>query len=152
MTTITAEQAKALLDGATEGPWLTISRGQNELDAPKYNSGECLVMSEDCEHHPVADCSCNHSCRMDYECEANARLIAAAPDAMETIIAQAARIAELEAERLAADFKLVDRYRAPKTGSFVFPDDVAKIVRALDAANAEIARLKARLEDKEYRE
>ena len=39
-----------------------------------------------------------------------------------------------EAESKAADFRLVDRYRNPKTGIFNFPDDVAAIVRALDAA------------------
>lgn len=39
-----------------------------------------------------------------------------------------------EAERKAADFRLVDRYRNPKTGIFNFPDDVAAIVRALDEA------------------
>ena len=55
------------------------------------------------------------------------------------------RIAELERERDAADHKLVDRYRNPKTGTFSFPGDVAAIVRRLVVERAEAARLRALL-------
>jgi hypothetical protein len=60
----------------------------------------------------------------------------------------AAAIRELEAERdmlrregNPADHALVDRYRNTKTGIFKFPDDVAAIIRRLDAAEAKVARL-----------
>lgn len=48
-----------------------------------------------------------------------------------------AALAEAWAARQAADHALVDRYRNPKTGCFVFPDDVAAIITALDKARAE---------------
>lgn len=55
-------------------------------------------------------------------------------EAADLIAALRERAEAAEAERKAADFRLVDRYRNPKTGIFNFPDDVAAIVRALDAA------------------
>lgn len=37
------------------------------------------------------------------------------------------------ADRTEADHALVDKYRDPKTGSFEFPGDVAKIIRRFEA-------------------
>ena len=49
----------------TPGPWIVV--------------GHKVYAPEDCEHHPVADCTTNHTCREEWEVEANAKLIAAAP-------------------------------------------------------------------------
>jgi len=67
-----------------------------------------------------------------------------------------ARAASAEAklaERDTADFDLIDKYRNPKTGSFSFPGDVAKIIRhfearlaVMDAALGEIERLLVNLQ------
>lgn len=67
----------------TPGPWSVYDCHGDKLDACRFENGAFQVMSVDCDHHAVADCSCNHSCRMEDECEANARLIAAAPDLLE---------------------------------------------------------------------
>jgi hypothetical protein len=69
----------------TPGPWKVAftETGSQYIDAKgKYDYGvqAVLVVAEDCEAHPVADASCNWTCRDGAECEANARLIAAAPD------------------------------------------------------------------------
>ncbi len=55
----------------TPGPWVVI--------------GEQVYAPDDCDHHPVADCTTNHSCRDEWDVEANARLIAAAPDLLEAL-------------------------------------------------------------------
>lgn len=96
--TITAEQAKALKAGITEGPWWS--------DA-KYDDREmgCAVIAARTDSGPppgnptrgmvaLASELLNTEAR---RCEANARAIAAVPDMIDTIIAQDARIAELEA-------------------------------------------------------
>jgi hypothetical protein len=46
--------------------------------------------------------------------------------------------------QLKVDFGLVDKYRRPKSGNFHFPEDVAHIIRKLDAAEAALARLEPR--------
>lgn len=71
----------------TPGPW-TVDRGDGVLDgkAKFPTQARVLVFAEgDCEDHPVADCSCNHTCRTSDECAANARLIAATPDLLEAL-------------------------------------------------------------------
>ncbi len=40
----------------------------------------------DCEYHPVADTSCNETCRSVEEQEANARAISATPDLLAALI------------------------------------------------------------------
>lgn len=55
------------------------------MERSRYENGAFQVFSDDCEHHAIADCSCNHTCRMDDECEANAHLIAAAPELYEAL-------------------------------------------------------------------
>jgi hypothetical protein len=58
-------------DKFTPGPWEA-----DELD---------VFAPSDCPYHPVADCTSNSSCR-DYDTdEANARLIAAAPELLEAL-------------------------------------------------------------------
>lgn len=69
----------------TPGPWYVedmrdFKRENPQWGQPAYEHGGYMVFSPDCDSHPVADCSGNHTCRDEEECEANARLIAAAPD------------------------------------------------------------------------
>lgn len=77
------------MDKHTPGPWVveeTIPESQFKDEKGKYNYGaqKVLVLAEgDCALHPVADASANHTCRSQAECEANASLIAAAPDLLE---------------------------------------------------------------------
>lgn len=82
----------------TPGPWTVKSAIESQYIEDKAKCGgtnAILIMAEDdCGHHPIADASCNHSCREAYEQEANARLIAAAPDllvALQTIISACER-------------------------------------------------------------
>ena len=56
----------------TPGPW--------EAD------GFEVYAFEECEYHPVADCTPTKSCREKYIGEANARLVSAAPDMLEALI------------------------------------------------------------------
>lgn len=58
--------------GHTEGGWTV--------------DGFEVYADEDCETHPVADCTPNRSCRLEDEALANARLIAAAPDLLTVAI------------------------------------------------------------------
>jgi hypothetical protein len=81
----------------TPGPWEveTTETGSQYIDAKgKYDYGNQAVLviaPNDCAAHPVADASANWTCRDGAECEANARLIAAAPDllaALEEILSR----------------------------------------------------------------
>lgn len=69
----------------TPGPWVVVDASDFELDKSRFKNGAFQVMSNDCDNHAVADCSCNHTCRMDWECKANAHLIAAAPELYEAL-------------------------------------------------------------------
>jgi len=51
-----------------------------------------FVMGDDCTSHPIADTSCNHTCRWDEEAEANAQYLAAAPAMMAFIDELMARL------------------------------------------------------------
>lgn len=80
----------------TLGPWEVVETetGSQYTDAKgKYDYGKQAVLviaPDDCQAHPIADTSANHTCRTQEECEANARLIAAAPDLL-----KACRAAEM---------------------------------------------------------
>lgn len=96
MTRLDLDALEKLADEATPGPWTTDS-GDGPLDdnAKFQSNAQVLIYSdEDCDIHPVADASCNHSCRTEDEQAANAAFIAAANPA--TI---KALIAELKEER-----------------------------------------------------
>lgn len=45
-----------------------------------------VYADEDCETHPVADCTPNGSCRLEDEALANTRLIASAPELLECLM------------------------------------------------------------------
>lgn len=64
----------------TPGPWEVYDCSGTQMEKSRYENGAFQVFSDDCDHHAVADCSCNHTCRMEDEIEANAHLIAAAPE------------------------------------------------------------------------
>lgn len=63
----------------------------------------------------------------------------------EQIAALTAERDELKREGNPADHALVDKYRRAGSGIFKFPDDVAAIIRKLDAAEAEAAALRAKV-------
>lgn len=83
---------------ATPGPWTVERRDATDLDGQRYETeGPALVMAlDDCEHHPVADCSANHSCGR--ACEDNADAITKAVNLAPALIA---RLRAAEAERKA---------------------------------------------------
>lgn len=77
-----------------ELPWrVEVSTGEMDGRAKFETGSKVLIYSEDCEHHPVADCSCNHSCRMPFEQEDNAALIV---EAVNSYAALKARVQMLE--------------------------------------------------------
>jgi hypothetical protein len=63
----------------TPGPWTYEIKTAIAGGTPQY-AGPVIYAENDCEHHAIADASCNHTCRLPHETEANARLIAASPD------------------------------------------------------------------------
>jgi hypothetical protein len=67
------------MEYATPRPWQVEYHEYDErwVDGPKYaNSGACMIYAvDDCDCHPVADVSCNYSCRDTLVTEANAALI-----------------------------------------------------------------------------
>jgi hypothetical protein len=76
------EDLRRLLAGATPLPWTTDGENRDDLQRP-YRFGPQVVYSmADCDTHPVADCSCNHSCRDEEEAANNGKLIAAAVSAL----------------------------------------------------------------------
>lgn len=91
----------ALEVGPTPGPW-TVLPGDGDMDhKAKFASGaSVLVMSnDDCDRHPVADASCNHTCRALWDQEANAAYIAACNPAAITELLARLDAAELDAAK-----------------------------------------------------
>lgn len=73
-------------DRWTKGPWSVDDFNADDLNSPVRFDGPAVVYAEgDCDVHPIADCSCNHTCRGSAELYANARLISAAPDMAEAL-------------------------------------------------------------------
>lgn len=86
---------EAMLRKATRGPWSTSD--DNYRDPHYRGNGAIWVFSElDCDTHPIADCSCNHTCRMEWDQQDNAAFIAAADPP--TVLALIRRIRKLESE------------------------------------------------------
>lgn len=66
----------------TPGPFRVVASDGKLDGAAKFESGaRVLVMSAECDIHPVADFSCNHTCREIDEQEANAQFFTAAATA-----------------------------------------------------------------------
>ena len=101
---ISAEQAQALLDGTTPGPWEVFfddSGGQwtgwpLSIEAPKITDKTVVRTGGQWPYEWDAKMS-------QHEAGQNARVIAAAPDLARTVIAQAAEITRLRAMVEAAD-------------------------------------------------
>ena len=75
----------------TPGPWYVedmrdFKRENPQWGQPAYEHGGYMVFSPDCDSHPVADCSGNHTCRDEEECEANAHLISAAHELLAVVM------------------------------------------------------------------
>jgi tetratricopeptide (TPR) repeat protein len=68
---------KELAERATPGPWESEDCRAATREKSRYQNGAFQVFSKDCEYHAIADCSCNHTCRDDEQCEDNAAFIAA---------------------------------------------------------------------------
>lgn len=70
------DKLKALSEAASQGRWTVEDVNVDDVQRPTRFAGPCVVYSdEDCETHPVADCSCNHTCRDDAQVRANAEFI-----------------------------------------------------------------------------
>ena len=82
---------------ATPGPWVA-KEGDNEWieTTPKFNydgTDNVFVFAlEDCNDHPIADCSCNYTCRNISVQHANAIAIASAPDDISLLLAEVRRL------------------------------------------------------------
>lgn len=79
MADLDLAQLDELAKAATPGPWIAEADESATKDGPKYPSSAAVMVyaDRDCEHHPIADFSCNHTCRMEWDCEANAKFAAA---------------------------------------------------------------------------
>lgn len=78
--TINIEELKRDREAGTPGDWSVEDCHGDTMDACKWENGAFQVLSDVCQYHAVADVSCNSSCRLEDECEANARRIARLPD------------------------------------------------------------------------
>ena len=72
-----SELAK-MSDAATTGIWVLVDNHGSQIDASRFENGAFTIEApEDCEDHSVADFSCNHTCRLDDDCKANAEFVVA---------------------------------------------------------------------------
>lgn len=114
MTELTDEAVKALLDGATDGPWrsddVAVRLEDKSLVALVYGNGRGLF-------------------------SANARLIAAAPDLARALLDTRAKLARLRTDAQAAVALVVEQCADEVRGSNLGLDinDIADDVRALSA-------------------
>ena len=71
-------ELKKLSDAATIGPWEVADNHGAKFNASRFESGAFTIEApEDCGDHSVADFSCNHTCRFDADCKANADFVVA---------------------------------------------------------------------------
>lgn len=78
MQDINLARLDSLAKLAVLGEWTTV-RGDGQMDEKaKYpTEDEVLIFAEDdCEIHPIADFSCNHTCRLSFQTEATAQFVA----------------------------------------------------------------------------
>lgn len=63
----------------TPGPWVVADENRDDLQHMSRFGCVVVYAEQDCGIHPIADCSCNRTCRLTDEQLANARLISSAP-------------------------------------------------------------------------
>ena len=93
------EDLRRLLAMATPGPWTTDGENRDDLQKPYRFGPQVVYAAGDCDVHPIADCSCNHTCRDEEQAADNGKLIAAAVNAIGPLLDY---IDELEAKAQAA--------------------------------------------------
>jgi hypothetical protein len=123
-------ELKRLAEAATAGPWAT-RPGDGALDGrSKFETKQHVLVyaEDDCDTHPIADASCNHTCRMPEEQEDNAAFIAAANPA--TVLDLIAQIEHLTAEREKDRAALERIATVDMGGGFVSAGACRKIARA----------------------
>ena len=77
---------KLTISEFTPGPWRVSDENRDDLERYARFGPVVVYANDDCNIHPIADCSCNHTCREDEEQIANANLISAAPDMYEALM------------------------------------------------------------------
>lgn len=139
--TVTPAEARALLDAATPGPWRVYG---NAVDEDALSDAWTIAYDGDTLAELHADDRPEHGSESDESvaalCEADADLIAAAPDLAATVASEPARIAAaVEAERAAivAHLREWARLLTPRTG--VYADALNSAADALNSAADEIA-------------
>ena len=134
MTDLT--ELKRLAEAATPGPWVA-RPGDGALDGRSRfeTKRHVLIYAEDdCDTHPIADASCNHTCRMPEEQEDNAAFIAAANPA--TVLDLIAQIEHLTAERERDREAAAATYAAMLSAAPPAPtrEEVARVLGKIDGA------------------
>jgi hypothetical protein len=75
MTTVDIERLDELAKQATQGKW-EVTSGDGEKVHYPTKSDVVIYSDDDCNIHPIADFSCNSTCRPEWDQEANARFVA----------------------------------------------------------------------------
>lgn len=81
--------AAEVMGKGTQGPWRCDSENHDDLQRAARFGNVVVYAMGDCDAHPVADCSCNHTCRFSEEQVANAAKIALAVNIAPELIAVA---------------------------------------------------------------
>jgi len=77
---------RAMLAEATPGPWSYSEKNEDDVQRPYRHGPQVVYADADCDIHPVADCSCNHTCRDEREAAANGIAIAAAINTLPALL------------------------------------------------------------------
>lgn len=118
--TLSLSKLMAVADKATDGPW-SVEAGDGELDfKPRFATDAAVMVCamDDCDVHPLADCSQNYSCRDAEQAGANAAHIATFdPPTVKRLLAIAkAADAVVKADNILDTFARVVAIRASLEG------------------------------------
>ena len=153
MSDLTDESVKALLDGATPGAWAVNPKAATNVEAGRRGVAACGGYFDNTSDGAYA-----------VENEANAHLIAAAPDLARALLDARAELARVRADAAAAQAMMVERaaeqadpWDGPVTknkivgAQAIVAQQVKARIRALapDAGTAELAKLRERAEKAE---
>ena len=75
MTEVDIAKLDELAKNATPGPW-EVSSGEGEPVRYPTKAKVVIYADKDCDVHPIADFSANHTCRPEWDQEANALFVA----------------------------------------------------------------------------